>query len=134
MPQNATYAIDMGQTFTSVIYMASAAKLRFGTQEPDTNAAGEKKWGIQAAVTYKTEPDRPPMSEVIPLTITGPASDPCALINPGTPVILEGLRVGFSPPEKGENDRIRGGRPWFSCSGIRPAQGQSRPLSKENAA
>jgi len=93
----------------------------FGSQGGDR---GERKWEVQAAVTYHAEPGLRAVSEVIAVTVTGPAADPCASIPPGTPIIFDKMRVGFSPPEARENVRgIRGGRPWYQAADVR----QDRP-------
>lgn len=122
MPANATYVIDSGKTFTQLLLMSSGAKTKFGSQDQDVSANGEKKWAVECAATYRTEPGRRPVSEVITVTVTGPASDPAEGIAPGSPVVLDGLRVGISAPESGESGRIRGGRPWFQADGLRQAQ------------
>jgi hypothetical protein len=126
-----TFTIDTAATFTAAIFMSGAAKMRFGTAEQDVSATGERKWTAQLAVTYRQDrADIKAVSEVIEMTITGPADDPTAQIPPGTPVQIDGLRLGISAPEKRENGRgIMGGKPWFSATAIRPAaqQHQRKP-------
>jgi hypothetical protein len=128
-----TLTIDTNATFQAVLLMASGPKLKFGSTEQDISARGERKWDVQAAVTYHAEPGMKPISEVIAVTVTGPAADPCASIPPGTPIVFDRMRVGFSVPEARENGRgIRGGRPWYPGRrrppGSRaPAAGQDRP-------
>ena len=107
--------------------MASGPKLKFGSTEQDISARGERKWDVQAAVTYHAEPGMKPVSEVIAVTVTGPATDPCASIAPGTPIVFDRMRVGFSVPEARENGRgIRGGRPWYQAADVHQAH-QPRP-------
>ena len=119
-----TLTIDTNATFQAVLLMASGPKLKFGSTEQDISARGERKWDVQVAVTYHAEPGMKPASEVIGVTVTGPASDPCASIAPGTPIVFDKMRVGFSPPEARENGRgIRGGRPWYQASNVQ----QSHP-------
>ena len=119
-----TLTIDLAATFQAVLLMASGPKLKFGSTEQDISARGERKWDVQAAVTYHAEPGLKPVSEVIGVTVTGPATDPCASIPPGTPIVFDKMRVGFSPPEARENGRgIRGGRPWYQAADVR----QSHP-------
>ena len=119
-----TLTIDTAATFQAVLLMASGAKLKFGSTEQDISARGERKWEVQAAVTYHAEPGLKAVSEVIAVTVTGPAADPCASIPPGTAIIFDKMRVGFSPPEARENGRgIRGGRPWYQAADVR----QDRP-------
>jgi hypothetical protein len=114
-----TLTIDTAATFQAVLLMASGAKLKFGSTEQDISARGERKWDVQAAVTYHAEPGLKPVSEVIAVTVTGPANDPCASIAPGTPIVFDKMRVGFSMPEARENGRgIRGGRPWYQAVNV----------------
>jgi len=118
-----TLTIDITATFQAVLLMASGPKLKFGSTEQDISARGERKWDVQAAVTYHADPGMKPISEVIAVTVTGPATDPCASIQPGTPILFDKMRVGFSPPEARENGRgIRGGRPWYQAADVRQAQ------------
>jgi hypothetical protein len=105
-----TLTIDTNATVQAVLLMASGPKLKFGRTEQEISARGERKWDVQAAVTYHAEPGMKPLSEVIAVTVTGPPTDPCASITPGTPVVFDKMRFGFSPPEARENGRgIRGG-------------------------
>jgi hypothetical protein len=125
-----TLTVDTTATFQAVLLMASGPKLKFGSTEQDISARGERKWDVQAAVTYHAEPGMKPGSEVIAVTVTGPAGDPCASIPAGTPIVFDKMRVGFSVPEAREDGRgIRGGRPWYQAADVHrlPAQrsGQS---------
>ena len=107
-----TLTIDTAATFQAVLLMASGPKLKFGSTEQDISARGERKWEVQAAVTYVPEPGLKPVSEVIAVTVTGPPADPCAGIAGGSAILFDRMRVGFSIPEARENGRgIRGGRP-----------------------
>ena len=67
-----TLTIDTTATFQAVLLMASGPKLKFGSTEQDISARGERKWDVQAAVTYHAEPGMKPVSEVIAVTVTGP--------------------------------------------------------------
>ena len=117
-----TLTIDTTATFQAVLLMASGPKLKFGSTEQDISARGERKWEVQAAVTYHAEPGLKPVSEVIAVTVTGPGSDPCESIPPGTAIVFDRMRVGFSVPEARENGRgIRGGRPWYQAADVHPA-------------
>jgi len=129
-----TLTIDKAATFQAVLLMASGPKLKFGSTEQDISARGERKWDVQAAVTYHAEPGLKPVSEVISVTVTGPANDPCVSIAPGTPIVFDKMRVGFSVPEARENGRgIRGGRPWYQATNVIQAH-QSRPAKADHAA
>jgi hypothetical protein len=117
-----TLTVDTAATFQTVLLMASGPKLKFGSTEQDISARGERKWDVQAAVTFHAEPGMKPVSEVIAVTVTGPGSDPCASIPSGSPIVFDKMRVGFSVPEARENGRgIRGGRPWYQASGVQQA-------------
>ena len=129
-----TLTIDITATFQAVLLMASGPKLKFGSTEQDISARGERKWDVQAAVTYHAEVGLKPVSEVIAVTVTGPATDPCASIAPGTPIVFDKMRVGFSPPEARENGRgIRGGRPWYQATDVHQSH-QARPSKNDQAA
>jgi hypothetical protein len=128
-----TLTVDTAATFQAVLLMASGPKLKFGSTEQDISARGERKWDVRAAVTYHAESGLKPVSEVIAVTVTGPANDPCASIPPGTPIVFDKMRVGFSPPEARENGRgIRGGRPWYQANNVHQAQ-HSRPTKTDAA-
>jgi len=129
-----TLTIDTTATFQAVLLMASGPKLKFGSTEQDISARGERKWDIQAAVTFHAEPGMKQVSEVIAVTVTGPAADPCASIPQGTPIVFDRMRVGFSVPEARENGRgVRGGRPWYQAADVRPAQAHQRPAKTDAA-
>jgi len=129
-----TLTIDIPATFQAVILMASGPKLKFGSTTQDVSARGERKWDVQAAVTFHAEPGMKPVSEVIAVTVTGPGADPCASIAPGSPITFERMRVGFMAPEAREDGRgIRGGRPWYQASDVHPVH-TARPAKTEQAA
>src|SRR5258708_17851058 len=98
-----TRTTDTTATFQAVLLMASGPKLKFGSTEQDISARGERKWDVQVAVTYHAEPGMKPVSEVIGVTVTGPGTDPCASIPPGSPIVFDRMRVGFSVPEPPDN-------------------------------
>jgi len=53
---------------------------------------------------------------------------------PGTPIVFDKMRVGFSPPEARENGRgIRGGRPWYQAANVRQASSQRSAKSDQAA-
>jgi hypothetical protein len=128
-----TLTIDTTATFQALLLMASGPKLKFGSTEQDISARGERKWDVQAAVTFHAEPGMKPVSEVIAVTVTGPATDPCAGLASGTAIVFDRLRVGFSVPEARENGRgIRGGRPWYQAGDVHAAH-TGRPAKTEAA-
>ena len=125
-----TLTIDTGATFQTVLLMASGPKLKFGSTEQDISARGERKWDVQAAVTYHAEPGMKAISEVIAVTVTGPGTDPCASIPAGTSIVFDRLRVGFSVPEAREK---RPRDPWRPSlvSGRRRAPGSPGPPGED---
>ena len=127
-----TITIDTRQTFSaSPIAMTAGPKMKFGTDQQEVNRDGERKWTVQAAVSYFAENGIRPVSEVIDVTVTG-GNDPALTIQPGTPVEFERLRCGISAPEKSEETgRIRGGKLYFMATAVRVANGQRPPQPKD---
>lgn len=113
-----TLTVDAKQTFAAMLLMSAAPKLKFGTDQPDVSATGEKKFTAEVAVTYLAENGMRPVSEVISVTVTGGDN---ITIAPGTPVEFDSLRCGVSQPEKRDNGRIAGGKLYWMAYGIRPA-------------
>jgi hypothetical protein len=118
-----TFAIDTGRTFAAALLMASGPKLRFQTTEQDVAADGQRKWEVQAAVTWHAEPGQRPFSDLIRVTVLG-GTDPAAGLPAGTPVEFDSLRLGVMTAEAGENGRVRGGKPFYHASGVRALNGQ----------
>jgi hypothetical protein len=116
-----TLTVNAKQTFATMLLMSAAPKIKFGTNEPDISATGEKKHTAEVAVTYLAEGGMRPVSEVISVTVTGGDN---ITIPPGTPVEFDTLRAGVSQPEKRDNGRIAGGKLYWMASGIRPAAPQ----------
>ena len=114
-----TIHVDQQSTFSSPpLVMSVGPKLKFGTDQQDITRNGERKWSIQAAVSYKPEYGRS-HAEVIEVGIVG--DDPAAAVQPGMPVQFDRLRVGFSAPEvNNESGRIRGGKPFWQADAARP--------------
>jgi hypothetical protein len=118
-----TFVIDHNQTFAAALLMSTAPKPKFG--EPDRQEAaadGQPKWLAEVAVTFAPSNGMKPVSEVLTVTITG--ADPGRTVQVGSPVIFDGLRVGVNPPEKRDNGTIRGGRLWYSATGLHSANGR----------
>jgi hypothetical protein len=116
-----TFAVDQTATFMSAVLVNSGAKPKFGAPgQQETNSAGVPKWTAQVAVTFTpTMADMQPLSELITITITAPAN-PAEQFPPGTPVVLDGLRVGLNPPEKNDHGGIKGGKLWYTAIGLHP--------------
>jgi hypothetical protein len=116
-----TYTINTAATFAAVFLMASGPRTKYGTTEQDRTAEGLPRWECQLAVTFLAEPGQRPVSDVLSVTIAA-EHDPAASITPGTPVELTDLRLGVSQAEARQDGRgVRGGRPYYTASGIRPA-------------
>lgn len=116
--------VSQQDTFTAApIVMAVAPKLEFGADTQQVTRDGEKKWTVQAAVSYVPEPGMKAQAEVIEVTVTG--ADPSAEIAPGTPVEFNRLRVGVSAPEQRQRQdggsRVVGGKLYWMAAGVRPA-------------
>lgn len=128
-----TFAVDVTATFTSAMLVSAMPKETFGANgQQETAKDGTPKWVVEAAVTFTpTIPGMKPLSELISVTITD-RTMPGQGLNPGTPIVFDGFRVGLNPAEL-KNERLRGGKLWYSATGIRslvPAQSTRR----ENAA
>ena len=120
------FTIDTARTFALLMLMSTSPKAEFNSadQAQARSADGRPKWSAQVAATWLAEPGRRPVSEVLDITITSDR-DPGEGLAPGSPVIVEGLRVGVSTPEKTERG-VRGGRAWYQADALRSANG-TRP-------
>lgn len=114
-----TYQIDGRATFAAMLLMSSGPRNEFGTDQQAVTQNGEKKWEAQIAVTFTAEPGRRAVSEVITVGLVGGADDPCGALIPGTPVEVEGFKIGVSAPEKRDNGRVTGGKAWFQATAVR---------------
>lgn len=115
-----TIYVDSARTFAAVLCMNAGPKLAFGTDQQDITKDGEKKWLVQAAVTYTSAPGERVVSEVIDVTVLG--GDQAPAVKSGDQIELVDLRIGISAPQARENGKgIAGGRPWYQASGVRPA-------------
>jgi hypothetical protein len=128
-----TYMIDSAQTFSTVLLLSCTRRTKFGSDEADYTAAGLPKWTAEVVATFTAEPNRKAVSEVVQISIAA-QTDPAEGIVPGSPVILEGLRVGVSTPEKRDNGRISGGKAWMSATGVRAVNGQRSAVKADQHA
>lgn len=122
-----TFAVDAAATFKNAVLVNSGPKPKFGGSpgEQETNAAGVRKWIVQVAVTFTpTTPGLPEISELIAVTITDHAN-PGEGLAPGTAIVLDGLRVGINPPERTDKGGIKGGKLWYTATGLRSASAAS---------
>jgi len=125
-----TFVVQADRTFGTMLLMGSAPKMKFGTDQQDVAATGERKWEVQVAASWLPEYGMRPVSEVISVTVLG-GTDPAAGISPGSPVEFEQFRVGVSAPER-RGDRVTGGKAWYQGSGLRVAGASSlRPVKSE---
>jgi hypothetical protein len=129
-----TIHVNADATFATMILMSIGEKMRFGTDQPEISASGERKYTAELAVQYRPENGMRAVSEVITATITGGDHHAILGIPPGSAVELAGLRCGVSAPEKRDDGRVRGGRLYFMASAIRPAgAGGLRQVKTEQA-
>jgi hypothetical protein len=112
-----TVAVDTAASFSVCIFMGCEVKADYNTGEAQRNAAGLLKWSVTIAAQTNPVGGQRSTAETISITIPA-ADDPCEGLPPGTPVVLEDLRVGTVDPEM-RGDRIRGGKPYFQASGVR---------------
>lgn len=113
-----TVAVDTAASFSVCILMGSEKKTDFNTGEAVTDKNGRYKWAITCACQTIPVNGQRSTAETISITIPA-ATDPAEGLPPGTPVVLEDLRIGTVDPEM-RGDKIRGGKPYFQASGIRP--------------
>lgn len=125
-----TLTVSTQQTFTTMLLLSAAQKMKFGTDQPDITKNGERKYAVEVAVTYLAENGMRPVSEVISVGLIG---GDLPTIAPGTAIEFDTLRAGVSAPEKKENGRVTGGKLWWQGSGLRPAAAY-RSTSKSDAA
>ena len=118
--------VSQQDTFTAPpIVMSVGPRMKFGSDtEQEVTRDGERKWTVQAAVSYAPEFGMKAVAEVIEVTITG--EDPSASVAPGTPVEFNRLRCGVSAPEQrqrqdGSGSRVVGGRLYWMAAGVRSA-------------
>jgi hypothetical protein len=126
-----TVAVDTAATFASMICMGVIPREVYGKPgEQERNAAGIPKWTAGIAVSYHADPNggMTAPSEVLNVTIAS-ADDPGASCPPGTAVTLDQLRCGVSAPEQRTRSdgstRVSGGRLYWSCTAVKPAQSWS---------
>jgi hypothetical protein len=107
--------------FTRMMLVSVEPKKDRETGVQYTNRDGtEKKWNVQVVVSMVSRFDATRTdSDVLAVTVTT-AVDPA--IVEGDQVWFEGFSVGVMPPEKTENDRIRGGKLFWTASGVQSRQ------------
>ena len=114
-----TFVVDQAQTFSTAVLMGTAPKERFGSPGvQDTSAEGVPKWTAMVAVTFTPNGTMTPVSDVLTVSVTQPGNPADGMQLPAS-VVFEGLRLGVNAPEKRDNGSIRGGRLWYSATGLR---------------
>ena len=79
----------------------------------------EKKWTVQVVAQLPSRWDSGRTeSEVLSVTVTCP-EDPALAVEEGDKVTFDHLTVGVMAPERGEGDRIRGGKLFYGATGVR---------------
>jgi len=115
--------VSQAETFTAApIVMAVSPKLEFNSDSQQVTRDGEKKWTVQAAVSYIPQYGMKAVAEVIEITLVGEQPS----ISPGTSVEFNKLQVGVSAAEQrerkdGPGTRVVGGKLYWSAAGVRPA-------------
>lgn len=79
----------------------------------------ERKWTVQAVfkMPSRFDPNRTD-SDLLNVTVTCP-DDPRDSVHEGDQVIFDGLTAGVMPPEADDSGRIRGGKLFWTASGVR---------------
>ncbi|MXG30501.1 hypothetical protein [Streptomyces sp. YIM 132580] len=130
----AIFHVDQAATFSMVMFLSSAPKMQFGTQQQDTAKDGTPKWEVQVVASFtqfgRTE------NEILKVGVLS-HTDPAKPLNGmPQPVELAGFRVGVTPAEKrtdrNGNEKIMGGTAWYQADEIRPLSGV--PTSRKAAA
>jgi hypothetical protein len=117
----AIFHVDQARTFSMVMFLSSAPKMAFGTQQQDTAKDGTPKWEVQVVASFtqfgRTE------NEILKVGVLSHDDPAKALNGMPQPVELVGFRVGVSPAEKrtdkNGNDRVVGGTAWYQADEIR---------------
>jgi hypothetical protein len=111
--------VDLAR-FTALVFMGGEPKLDRETGIQQTTKDGfAKKWTVRISAA-KPSPYDSARTEVDTLLVTVTSEvDPADGLALGTPVTLDGFTVGVMAPEAGEGGKIRGGRLFWSATGVR---------------
>ncbi len=117
----AIFHVDQARTFQMVMFLSSAPKMVFGSNDKqDTTKDGLPKWEVQVVASFiafggKLE------NEILKIGVAS-YQDPAAALGGPQPVHLNGFRVGVSPAEKrtdrNGNEKIVGGTAWYQADEI----------------
>lgn len=112
--------------FTGIMFMGSEAKLDRDTGNQHTTKDGSsRKWVVRVAASKPTTWDPSQTeSDVLQVTVTS-NEDPGSGLVMGIPVTFTDFAVGVMAPESGDNGKIRGGRLFWSASGVQRARGKA---------
>jgi hypothetical protein len=108
----------MPRTFAALLLVASGPRNKFQSAEQDAYQDGRLKWEANVSAVWLAEPGRRPALETLRIVIPG-QHDPCASLPVGSPVELDGLRLGHTGD----------GKVYWQADSIRPANGV-RPAGK----
>ncbi|MFK0182561.1 hypothetical protein ACIQVR_42175 [Streptomyces xanthochromogenes] len=117
----AIFRVDQAATFSMVMFLSSAPKMQFGTQQQDTTKDGIPKWEVQVVASFtqfgRTE------NEILKVGVVSHGDPAAAIGGMPQPIELVGFRVGVTPAEKrtdrNGNERIMGGTAWYQADEIR---------------
>ena len=107
--------IDSGRTFAALLLVASGPRNKFQTAEQDTTADGRLKWEANVSAVWLAEPGRRPALDTLRIVIPG-TTDPAAGVPIGSPVELEGLRIGHTGD----------GKVYWQADAVRPVNGRGK--------
>jgi hypothetical protein len=110
--------------FSGLMFMSCEPKVDRDTGAQHTTKDGSaRKWTVTVAATKPAtyDPTRQE-NDVLSVTVTS-VDDPADGLVMGTPVTFTDFSVGVMAPEAGEGGKIRGGRLFWSASGVRPLVG-----------
>jgi hypothetical protein len=113
------FRIDQAATFAGLVYLSSEPKLEMGSNVQATTKDGTKKWEVQVLGAFKGNFGKS-SNEVVKIGMAG-QTDPCAGLNPFTPVELRDFEVGVMEKTKKDqngNERVIGVTVWFRCSEV----------------
>jgi len=130
----AIFHVDQAATFSMVMFLSSAPKMQFGTQQQDTAKDGTPKWEVQVVASFtqfgRTE------NEILKVGVLSHQDPAAPLQGMPQPVELVGFRVGVTPAEKrtdrNGNEKIMGGTAWYQADEIRALN--AVPTSRKSAA
>lgn len=127
MPLN-TFVIDQSETFEGVIFMQCNPRMKYGTQEQDTQKDGTPKWEVELLASTKGFNGKLD-NDVIRVGIAS-YQDPGQGISMYTPVVLPGFAVGVMDRRnvnKATGEMTMGGAQiYFRADGIQAVQSRAK--------